>query len=344
MKNERTFGVEIEISSHALRPMAALLRAAGIPVFNQADSTLGLTPERANRDIDVTTLPDYKSAWKVVSDGSVSSGCEVVSPILSGAKGLAEVKRVVKAMRQGRAKADIQCGLHVHVGAGDLSIVELQNVARRYAKFEPTIDTFVDPRRRGNTSEWCKSMDRVVDVLDTKVYSTPQEMIRYIGDRYRKLNLSAFMRHGTVEFRQLEGTVSWIKITNWIEFCVQFVEASRLDAQTNHRIGEALKNRYDGVPGDCLKLNIGYDLVDATDVAYLLRIDRHEVSARIEKINEKVPGFLTRDPDNRGYWNVKKIEAAPMDYPKVTNDWTTGIPAHVVANLRGIAKTHSASC
>lgn len=343
MKNERTFGVEIEISSHALRPMAALLRAAGIPVFNQADYTLGLTPEGADRNVDITTLPAYKSAWRVVSDGSVSSGCEVVSPILSGAKGLAEVKRVVQAMRQGRAKADIQCGLHVHVGAGDLSLVELQNVARRYATFEPTIDTFVDPRRRGNTSEWCKSMDRVVDVLDTKVYNTPQEMIRCIGDRYKKLNLSAFMRHGTVEFRQLEGTVSWTKITNWIEFCVQFVEASRLDAQISYRIGEALKNRYDGLPGDCLKLK-DYRLLDATDVTYLLCCERYEVNARIEKINEKVPGFLTRDPDNRGYWIVKKIEAAPMVYPKVTNDWTTGIPAHVVAHLLGIAKTHSASC
>lgn len=343
MKNERTFGVEIEISSHALRPMAALLRAAGIPVFNQADYTLGLTPELVDRRVDVTTLPAYKSAWKVVADGSVSSGCEVVSPILSGAKGLAEVKRVVKVMRQGRAKSDIQCGLHVHVGAGDLSIVELQNVARRYAKFEPTIDTFVDPRRRGNTSEWCKSMDRVVEVLDTKVYSTPQEMIRCIGDRYKKLNLSAFMRHGTVEFRQLEGTVSWTKITNWIEFCVQFVEASRLDAQTNYRIGEVLKARYEGVPGDCLMLK-DYRLLDAGDLAYLLRIGRSEVSARIEKINREVPEFLTRDPDNRGYWIVKKMVTAPMDYPKVTNDWTTGIPAHVVAHLRGIAKTHSASC
>jgi hypothetical protein len=46
--------------------------------------------------------------------------------------------------------------------------------------------------------------------------------------RYYKLNLAAYVKHGTLEFRQHAGTLNLNKMINWIMFCVQFVEDSRL--------------------------------------------------------------------------------------------------------------------
>lgn len=57
------------------------------------------------------------------------------------------------------------------------------------------------------------------------------------GDRYRKLNFNSYIQHGTVEFRQLEGTLDSAKVAAWIEFCTSFIgeslllSASYLDGQ-----------------------------------------------------------------------------------------------------------------
>lgn len=55
-----------------------------------------------------------------------------------------------------------------------------------------------------------------------------QILSRGFSDRYKKLNLCSFAQHGTVEFRQLEGTLDSDKVLNWIEFCRTFVVVSKM--------------------------------------------------------------------------------------------------------------------
>lgn len=38
------------------------------------------------------------------------------------------------------------------------------------------------------------------------------------GNRYKKVNLKSYFRHGTVEFRQHSGTIEYTKISNWVLF------------------------------------------------------------------------------------------------------------------------------
>jgi hypothetical protein len=170
-----------------------------------------------------------RTAWKVTYNGSVSNGCEVVSPILSGSEGLESVRKVVRALKAAGARVDNSCGFHVHVNARDLQGPELINAVRRYAQHETTIDSFMAPRRRESRSEWCRSMVELSRTLSgrgdlfvaTNVANLPQT-------RYYKLNLAAYVKHGTLEFRQHAGTLNLNKMINWIMFCVQFVEDSRL--------------------------------------------------------------------------------------------------------------------
>lgn len=349
MMNDRTFGVEIEIGNRGLCQMADILRGAGFNVYCDDDGSLNNGSVMFDNDEQYSQeRPEYRLAWRVISDGSVSGGCEVVSPVLSGAQGLAQVKGVLKAMNKAGAKADARCGLHVHVGAGDLSTMELQHVARRYAAFESTIDTFINPSRRGNQGEYCRSMDGVVKKLDKVTYGTSKDLIRQLGGRYFKLNLQAYLKHGTIEFRQLEGTTSWTKVCNWIEFCVSFVEASRLEtnvvqAYATKALEDTKKN-----PKEFSEL-VRYNGSDVGIYALsgIMGLNtRPAIFARIDELNAQFPGFLVRSPGYNEYWNVNIPDVAftSVSYPEVTGTWNTGIPAHVSAHLYGIASSHASTC
>ena len=85
---DRTFGVELEFlfgtGSGAARNMQAVathLRAAGL---------------------NLTSVGTYTHAvgngWQLVPDGSVYGGAELVSPILSGADGLAQVRKASEGL------------------------------------------------------------------------------------------------------------------------------------------------------------------------------------------------------------------------------------------------------
>lgn len=341
MMTNRNFGVEIEIGNRNVNQMTEILRNAGFNVFNQENRSLNNGTQMltsATRRAG-ETLPEYETAWKVIYDGSVGDGCEVVSPILSGRNGLEAVKGVIKAMNKDGAKADHRCGLHVHVDANDLHMVELLNVARRYAAFESTIDSFVKPSRRANENGYCKSMEMVVDAMEKNFFSNDKNYLKTLGDRYFKLNLQAYLRHGTVEFRQLEGTTSWTKITNWIEFCVSFVEASRLDTETVNSFVAKSVETWNKIPEEFRKF-IGFRRVDSWDVAYLLKIYEHQIPQVIANLNNVVPGAFERVP---GYSNVWKVNLSfgKVAFPEMVGTWDKGVPPNVVAHLHNIARTHT---
>ena len=207
-KFARKFGIEIEAVGLTVCQAEVVLRRAGIPVFN------GYTPESLN-----------SKNWKVVRDGSVSKGFEAVSPVLSGYEGLAEVERVVKILRAAGAKINHCCGFHVHVDAGDLDTYAMKVAVRRYFVHETEIDKFMDRSRRGNGNNWARSMEAV----DGRLTPFSEDIERknfcaQVDKRYFKLNLLAFLRHGTLEFRQHHGSLDHERISNWIQFCVQFIE------------------------------------------------------------------------------------------------------------------------
>lgn len=202
----RKFGVEIEITRASKSAVLAGFRAAGI--------------ECRDMGYNHATSP----SWKIVPDGSVANGFEVVSPILSGEAGIEQVKRVAAILVAAGAEADRSCGLHVHVDARDMDIRSIVNVARRYARFESEINAFT-PRARIN-GEYCKSMSNMAHNFD----NIERAGIHELGglNRYYAVNISAYARHGTIEFRQHSGTTSAEKMENWIRFCTAFVEASIL--------------------------------------------------------------------------------------------------------------------
>lgn len=222
----RKFGVELEVVYHlSMRDLAAALRAAGITVA------------------EVSYYGDAHNArptWKIVTDGSVSRGFEVVSPVLSGEEGLAEVARVCRALVEAGATVDRSTGLHVHFDAADLSATAIARFLGFYAKHEDSIDLLVAESRRSNANRYTKSLVSGGGSISARVNEFLGQMRAVVadearngrahavdflarrifrGDRYFKVNVQSLFRHGTVEVRQHQGTVNATKGVAWVRLC-----------------------------------------------------------------------------------------------------------------------------
>lgn len=199
------FGIELEVVGIEKTRALKALRAVGIQVEGELRNH------------------EAKPHWKIVPDGSVADGFEVVSPILKGDGGMAQAQIAARALEDAGAYANKSCGYHVHFDAGELGVNVLKQIIRRYAKHEAEIDAFMPPSRRGNENQYCKSLTTLIcDSFEQA--TTPQQLAQAQPSRYYKVNLQSYQRHGTIEFRHHSGTVNAAKITNWICFLYEFIE------------------------------------------------------------------------------------------------------------------------
>lgn len=203
----RKFGIELEIVGISKEKALNAIKAVGVKVQS----------ENYNHDT--------KKHWKLVPDGSVNGGFEVVSPILQGEAGIDEAEIVARALEDAGAYANRTCGFHVHFDAHDIELEIIKTIVRRYAAHESEIDAFMPPSRRGNTNQYCRSLDGILTPAFENA-STLQQLANAQGSRYYKVNLQSAMRHGTIEFRQHSGTVNAAKICNWIRFLAEFIDES----------------------------------------------------------------------------------------------------------------------
>lgn len=218
----RSFGVEIEACGIAPATLAAELSAAGV----------ACRAEGYNH----TT----RNHWKVVSDGSVHGDrpFELVSPVLRGEEGLAQVKIACEVLNRLGATINKTCGLHVHFGVGELEHEPKfwRNLINTYADLEPSIDSVMPPSRRGSNNTFCRSIARpgLREALARCHDLRAIERVATGGNRYHKVNISSFWRHRTVEFRQHSGTTDFTKISNWVRLLSRLVEFSRHSEVIEH--------------------------------------------------------------------------------------------------------------
>lgn len=197
----RTFGVEIEAYNVYGVNVASALNSAGIPC----------TVEHYNHET--------RRHWKIVHDGSVRgrSPFELVSPPLAGQAGLNQVVTVMSILRSLGAKVNATCGLHVHHSGAGLRPEQLRRVEQVYSHFYPIFRQAFPNSRQFN--QYCQVPS------DGRV-RTDSAQNRVGVNRYRAVNLSAMLRHGTVEFRQHQGTLNGDKAEAWIVFTQELLRGA----------------------------------------------------------------------------------------------------------------------
>lgn len=236
VSSNRGFGIEIEAVGLSPRRAAEVLQRAGINIASTSSCDCGCDGcydgNHCRNEEDCTSALGGNStrpAWTVKYDGSVDGGFEAVSPILNGQAGLHECVEVARVLVAGGASINRSCGFHVHVDARGLTGPQIINAVKRYSANEAEIDSYIIGRRRGNRCDWCHTMTdpmRELEGLSASRKNNPERVCEAISGRYFKLNLQAYLRHGSLEFRQHSGTLNASKIVNWVIFCIQFIEDS----------------------------------------------------------------------------------------------------------------------
>lgn len=261
------FGIEIEclipgqgnLVANVARGVAADITAAGVGCY-----FAGYSHARSDH-------------WKVVTDASIRAangyvGIELVSPPLSD-PGIDQVDTVCQAIHAMGARTNRSCGLHVHIGARNLTIPTMKRLALLYIENESVIDALMPPSRRGNSNQYCfsikganlRALEQARDVAQIA------SALRPGGNRYVKLNFASYWKHGTVEFRQHSGTIDPVKIKRWVGFCQKLVDVAGTDtpiqmpAQLNipsprgrrQRVVIEMVRRPEGVTGEEVRLALG---------------------------------------------------------------------------------------
>lgn len=209
VNEERTYGVEIEFFGTDVASISNALIEKGIDVQYE-----GYTHR--------TT-----SHWKIVTDSSVNGlGLELVSPVLKGEEGMRQLKKVCEALEIVGAKVDRSCGLHIHLGATDLTLQHWKNILVFYNNYQRSIDKMLPRSRRRNT--YCRpyTEKELRDLFKLKTLSQLEDVCMDT-DRYKVINICSFLRHGTIEFRQHSGTIEFEKISQWLQFCMGVVEKGK---------------------------------------------------------------------------------------------------------------------
>ncbi|MBR0117259.1 MAG: amidoligase family protein [Prevotella sp.] len=203
-----TFGVEVECYNFGRQQLITAAAANGLSVRS----------EGYNHD-------DNDRYFKIVSDSSLVgvNTQEVVSPILNGNNGLNSLKTLCSALASIDAKVNRSCGLHVHIGAANMSDEHYCRLVRNYQAIEKAIDSFMAVSRRASNSQWCHSLQGINFAQCTTKRQIAGAM-RF--DRYFKVNAVAYDRHRTIEFRQHQGTTDYEKISKWVMFLAKLVEYS----------------------------------------------------------------------------------------------------------------------
>ena len=169
---------------------------------------------------------DNNHYYKFVSDSSIrgENPIECVSPVLTGREGMKSLENCCKALNEAGAQVNRSTGLHVHIGAQNLSDEAYVNVFKNYQKLERVIDTFMANSRRANNSQWCRTFQGKDFSWCTTKSDIYDEMN---GNRYFKVNACSYARHQTIEFRQHQGSTDFEKISNWVNFCAKLVAWSK---------------------------------------------------------------------------------------------------------------------
>lgn len=208
--NDMTFGIEIECAI----PVTAM-QAQGWAVggYHRGEN-----------------IPGFEG-WKAMEDASIHTrypriACEVVSPILKGAEGLEQVRRMLATLKQMGASVNRSTGFHVHIGwGGDAS--QLRRLICFVAYHEKALFATTGTHSREH-NQYCSSIKLRYRALEN--LQTLDAIAMGHTSRYHVLNLTNLIQNpyrpakNTVEFRVFAGTLNIVKIEAYIQLCLGMVE------------------------------------------------------------------------------------------------------------------------
>ncbi len=213
----------------------------------RGDIGLELEIEGSNlaRDVDLTEVRASESGayWTIHPDGSLRNGG--LEYTLSGPCFKKEVPDLVeglfKAFETRKTKLDLtnRTSTHVHVNVSDLKANALTSYIILWSIFEEALVNWCGDQRKGNL--FClRSKDSTYtstawgNAIRTGKFSFTNDY-KYMG-----LNLGAFSRFGSFEFRTLRGAENPKLVIDWVNILLALKEEARTIFDNPYVIAEIL--------------------------------------------------------------------------------------------------------
>lgn len=167
--------------------------------------------------------PDYCDDCGYVWCDEDDDTAEFTSPVLHSfhSRGLEQLVEDLSHEPQNDS-----AGIHVHVGADDLTPKQIGALVWSYQLIEPLIEKSYRRKTRG----YCRrrSTDHVQRIIrQGKRVQDIQEMDGL--DRYVSLNLYSLEKFGTVEFRAMGPVYEYEHLVKWAMFCREMVNVAAAD-------------------------------------------------------------------------------------------------------------------
>lgn len=258
MKNQR-FGIEIEMTG-LTRKKASEIIALHFDSRSHYDGG----------GYDAYSVLDSQGRkWKIVSDSSITPQkgnrvisdiqykVEMVSPICRY-DDIEDIQSIVRKLRKdGHARVNDSCGIHIHVDASPYDARSLRNIVNiMYSKEDLIYRALKINVAREH--RYCRKIDE--EFINKLNRSKPQnirkvESIWYNGNtsrsrahyddsRYHALNLHSVFSKGTIEFRLFNGTLHAGEIKSYIQFCLAISHQALTQTKASRRKTYSSNEKY----------------------------------------------------------------------------------------------------
>lgn len=258
MKSQR-FGIEIEMTG-LTRKRASEIIAEYFHLVDRYDGG-------SYRAYSVRDSQGRK--WKVVYDGSIEGQIgntrtnsndykvEVVSPICKY-EDIETIQEIVRKLRKdGHARVNSSCGIHIHIDASKHDARSLRNITNiMYSKEDLIYKALKVQVAREH--RFCKKVDesfiqklnqskpKNLNKLKTLWYNgdTYRSEYHYDNSRYHGLNLHSVFQKGTIEFRLFNGTLHAGEIKSYIQFCLAISHQALTQKKASRRKTQTTNEKY----------------------------------------------------------------------------------------------------
>jgi len=228
VESSRTWGIEVE-TVHAERTS----RPAGWE--SHSDGSLSSDDEGScNCDCDYCYDSDHCEDGDNDCYYSGEGECrEFVSPILNSfnSSGLRKLCQDL-----GDEENNSTPGIHVHVGAKDLTVSDVAHLLLAYG----VVNRLIEPLYRRQTTHYCGETDGSTILWwlrKAREYRSlhnampkPSDIAyaQYDNSRYHDVNTQSLSKHNTLEFRAMGPFYNYDFLVRWAWFCREMVNVSRL--------------------------------------------------------------------------------------------------------------------
>jgi len=235
-------------SARPARPAAPAMRKFGVEIECVGAPRSRIIEEAARRHLLVESQSyNHRDVnfTKIVNDGSIRGrdANEVVTPPLNGWD---ELSAICESIRAAGGRVNKSCGLHVHLDFSEMDAAHAQRIGHNYYMLSPIISSSLAPSRS------CNSYCKVRDIPARRDTELSLRDMNGCG-RYCAVNFLAIERHGTIEFRQHQGTLCFVKIQKWIMFLQSLFEFSRDNEITGDKVTDRADPRVAGLRVDLLR-------------------------------------------------------------------------------------------